>query len=152
MHKSEEITRLIHENLSIVVMFAFGERPAKYALQKHFKGEWKFLHQMIYQISEQRADRALLEMATQLRILDNSDQLAGNIKSSFGNVTQGDWTVTELYFRDMTNKIIHGSEFKWDSKEEYSPRIVVTSDDEKRWRHAQIEVQALMALGGMLMF
>jgi hypothetical protein len=52
----------------------------------------------------------------------------------------------------MTNKVIHGAEFQWEFKEEHSTRIIITSDDEKRWRYAHIEVKALMALGGMLMF
>lgn len=152
MHKSVEITKLIHENLSVVFMFAFGQPSARRVLQKHFEGGWKFLDRTIYEVSEQRADRALLEMATQLRILYDSDPGTEYIKHSFGKVVQGDGRITDLYFRDMTNKVIHGTNFEWDFAEENAPRIVIASGDVQRWREAQLNVTALMALGGMLAF
>ncbi len=152
MHKTAEIGRLIHENLNIIALFAYGQPEVKRALQTHFKGEWKYLHRTIYEAGEIRADRALLEMATQLRVLDDTENFGELFKSSFGLVTQVDWKPTELYFRDMTNKVMHGAEFRWELGKDDGPRVVITPHDEKRWRFAQVEVNALMALVGQIVF
>jgi hypothetical protein len=152
MHDPALITRLIHENCSTVIMFAFGQPPARDALTSKFKGEWKYLSKIIYEVSEQRADRALLELATQLRALDNKYDTAEVLQTVFGKVIQGDGSETPLYFRDMTNKIIHGAEFKWDFRDRAAPRIISIPSDPARWQRAEIEVVALMALSGQIMF
>jgi hypothetical protein len=152
MHDPAMITRLIHENCSTVIMFAFGQPPARDAVRSKFKGDWKNLSKMIYEVSEQRADRALLELATQLRALDNRDDVAEVLQTVFGKVIQGDGGETPLYFRDMTNKIIHGAVFKWDFRDRAAPRIISIPSDSARWQRAEIEVIALMALSGQIMF
>jgi hypothetical protein len=152
MHDPALITRLIHENLSIITMFAFGQPPAREALQRHFKGEWKYLSKMIYQVGEERADRALLEMATQLRILNKSEDVATGIQTIFGKVIQADGKETPMYYKDMTNKVIHASKFRWNFKIKTQPKIITESDDPARWQQAEIEVLALMHLGGQIMF
>src|SRR5471030_1720227 len=90
MHDPAKVTTLIHENMSVVVMFAFGEPPARDAMNR-FKGEWKYLSKMIYQVSEARADRALLEMGTQLRILDDREDITSSVKTVFGKVVNRGW-------------------------------------------------------------
>jgi hypothetical protein len=56
-----EITRLIHDNLWIVISFAFGRPTIARILNANFVGEWKYLNKTIYERAEIRADRALLE-------------------------------------------------------------------------------------------
>jgi hypothetical protein len=154
MHKTAEITRLIHDNLWIIASFALGQPVVARVVEKRFEGEWKFLWKTI-EYAEVRADRALLEMATQLRVLDDAQGLSKLYEKRkygpFGHVIQVDDTRTDLHFRDLTNKATHGSKYEWILEGE-DPKIIVHSDQPERWKHAEISVIALMALVGGLMF
>ncbi len=149
MHNTAEINRFIHENLSIVLTFAYSRPAIGGALQRRFKGDWKHLHTTIYEIGERRADRALLEMATQLRIIDDAEDFSSQFPHAFGKVVQADGSETPLYFRDMTNKIMHGAMFKWQLRTE-SPYVVINSARPDRWKIAHLEMEALMAFIGLL--
>ena len=99
MHKTPEITRLIHENLWLIISFAFGRSAITDFVDKRFLGEWKYLNKTIYERAEIRADRALLEMATQIRALDDAEKLNNYFlqtkRSPLGVVTQSDGTKTD---------------------------------------------------------
>lgn len=155
MHKTPEITRLIHENLWRVISFAFGRPAIIDFVDKHFKGEWKYLNKTIYERAEIRTDRALLEMATQLRALDDvenlNDYFAQTNSPPLGVVTQADGKKTDLHFRDLTNKIMHAARFEWVLSDRENPKIICHSSDESRWKTAEIDIRALMALIGGLM-
>lgn len=155
MHKTPEITRLIHDNLWIVISFAFGRPVISDFVDKRFKGEWKYLNKTIYERAEVRADRALLEMATQLRALDDAEKLNDyfvQTKSApLGVVTQVDGTKTDLHFRDLANKIMHAERFQWELSDRESPKIICHPSDEAHWKTAEIDIGALMALIGSLM-
>ena len=56
------LTRLIHENLSVLMNFAFARAPLE-ALVAKFQGEWKYLRKALFDISESRAEKACLELA-----------------------------------------------------------------------------------------
>jgi hypothetical protein len=53
------------------MLFAFGRPAVGKVLEQKFQGEWKYLRKTIYETGEVRADRALREMATQLRLQHN---------------------------------------------------------------------------------
>jgi hypothetical protein len=155
MHKkTPEITRLIHDNLWVVISFAFGRPAIAKFVDERFKGEWKYLNKTIYERAEIRADRALLEMATQLRVLDDTEKLSSyfaQVKPNpMGVVVQGDGSKTDLHFRDLTNKIIHAEKFEWQISGTHNPKVICHSNDVKRWKSAEIDLAALMALIGML--
>jgi hypothetical protein len=149
-----EITRLIHDNLWVVISFAFGRPAIAKFVDERFAGEWKYLNKTIYERAEIRADRALLEMATQLRVLDDAEKLSSffsQVKPQpMGVVVQGDGSKTDLHFRDLTNKIIHAEKFEWELSDPNNPKIICHSNDAKRWKSAEIDLTALMALIGML--
>jgi hypothetical protein len=154
MHKTPEITRLIHDNLWIIISFAYGQPVVARVVNERFLGEWKLLWKTI-EYAEMRADRALLEMATQLRVLDDAEGLSKLYRKMkyppFGHVIQVDDTRTELHLRDLTNKAMHGTRYEWRLEGE-DPKIIVHSDQPERWKYAEISVIALMWLGGGLMF
>lgn len=108
MHKTPEITKLIHENFWLVLAFAVSKPAVDDLLEKRFRGEWKYLRKSFDEKAEVRADRALLEMATQLRVLDDAERISekteGLVNDPFGCVIQEDGSVTDMYLRDMTNK------------------------------------------------
>lgn len=155
MHKTPEITRLIHDNFWIVLSFSFGQPVVSAVIRDRFHGEWKYLNKTVHERAEVRADRALLEMATQLRVLDDVEGLNESLKNSgigaLGEVTQSDSTKTPLYLRDMTNKIMHASFFKWDLSAPDDPKVVCLPHDGGRWKEARIDIIALMILMGALM-
>jgi hypothetical protein len=156
MHKTPEITRLIHDNFWIVISFAFARPVVGKVIEQRFKGEWKYLHRTVYELSEIRADRALLEMATQLRVLDDQNGLSDGFKETgmwpLGTVTQTDGATTDLHFRDMTNKIIHARSFEWNLSEPEQPVVICRSHNETRWTRAEISLVKLMGLIGSLMY
>jgi hypothetical protein len=156
MHKTPEITRLIHDNLWIVLSFAFAQPAVGKIINQKFAGEWKYLHKSVYQNAEIRADRALLEMATQLRVLDDAEDLDDVFqqegRAPLGIVVQADGGQTEMHFRDLTDKIMHGSQFEWRLCDPTHPKISVHSNEPERWQRAEISILALMGLVGGLMF
>jgi hypothetical protein len=153
MHKTPEITRLIHANFWTVLSFALARPAASRLIEERFGGEWKYLRRTIQQHAEVRADRALLEMATQLRVLDDAEGLSDYLRQAggqpLGTVTQADGSTTDLHFRDMTNKVMHAASFEWQFAEE--PSVVCYPRDPKRWKSAEIWLLPLMGFVGMLM-
>jgi hypothetical protein len=153
--KTPEITRLIHDNLWVVISFAFGQPAIAKFVDAQFKGEWKYLNKTVYERAEIRADRALLEMATQLRVLDDAEQLSSYFAQTkrppMGVVIQADDSKTELHFRDLTNKLIHSEKFEWQLSDPDNPKVICYSNDLARWKSAEIDLTALMALIGLLM-
>jgi hypothetical protein len=153
VHKTPEITRLIHENFWTVLSYALAQPVARKLMDERFKGEWKYLRKTIHTSAEIRADRALLEMATQLRVLDDAERLNDYFKQvgqiPFGSVTQGDGTITDLHFRDMTNKVMHAARFEWNLTED--PSVICYAHDSDRWLRAEIRLISLMGLVGQLM-
>ena len=71
---------------------------------------------------------------------------------SLGTVTQGDGSQTDLYFRDMTNKIMHAGGFSWELGNVKDPVVTCLSNDGVRWKDAQIKLVMLMAYMGGLGF
>jgi len=137
-------------------MFAFGQPAALRVINDNFKGEWKFLDKLVHEVSERRADRALLEMAVQLRALDDLNDLNTSYQQqkmpSLGKVVQGDNSETDLYFRDMTNEIMHAAGFSWELADLKIPKIVCLSNDGTRWKEAHINLVTLMMYLEGLMF
>ena len=158
MHKTPEITRLIHENFWLVMAFALSRANIDQLLEKRFHGEWKYLRKSFYELSEVRADRALLEMGTQLRVLDDEEDISDFLKQTkhhpFGTVTQCDGSVTEMHFRDVTNKIIHAGLFEWELSDPLAPKVIClpNAKEEGRWKKAEINLFLLAGLIGSLMF
>jgi len=153
------LTRVIHENMSVIAMYAFATPVLREVRRDVFKGEWKFLDQMLFEIPIPQIERAIIELGTMLRVLDNEQQLGDHLKGAesrnpgthrFGEVTKPDGTTEPLWFRDMTNKLIHAASYEWDFSDAKAPAIICRSADTSRWRSARIEVQALLQLTGGL--
>jgi hypothetical protein len=138
MHKTPEITRLIHENFWVVLSFAFGRPALSKVIEERFHGDWKYLNKTVYERAEIRADRALLEMATQLRVLDDAENLSaygwGVEPGVLGEVIQADGARTPLYVRDLTNKVMHAAYFKWDLSKPNDPKVNCLPHDPTRWK------------------
>jgi hypothetical protein len=64
---------------------------------------------------------------------------------------QADDNETELYFRDLTNKVLHSVDFKWDFTYPKKPVVTAATADLKRWKKATVSIVSLGALCGMFM-
>lgn len=156
MHKTPEITRLIHENFWTVMAFAFGRPVISRVIDDRFEGHWKYLDRTANEMGEIKADRALLAMATQLRVLDDAEGIDDTYKAAggraLGEVCQADNAKSQMYLRDMTNKVMHAASFEWDLSVPNEPKIICISNDPSRWKNARIEIVALMGMVGMLAY
>lgn len=129
MHKPEEIARIVRRNLEVVL--PFGQQSAV------TDGDM-----------EVQADHALVEIGTDLRLLDDMLGLAEQLRASgyppLGIVVQADGERLDLHFRDMTNKVMHAGRFDWRHGD--SPAVVCTPNGKDRWQSAELDLTALAAL------
>lgn len=152
---SQPLTHLIHENLSVLVTFAFSRTPLESLRDSKFKGEWKYLDRALFTVSEQRAERACLELATFIRLLDDDENVGGYLRQtgggSFGRVIKTGQPDEPLFIRDLTNKIIHAQQLNWDLTVHDNPKLICISRQPDRWFRAEVELVALAAFCGQLM-
>lgn len=152
---SQPLTDLIHENLSIVATFVFSRTPLESLRKTKFHGEWKYLDNALFTVSEQRAEKACLELAMFIRLLDDDENIAEYLRQtsghSFGRVMKKDKPDEDLYLRDLTNKIIHAHHLEWNLSTPDDPKLVCISRQPERWLRAEIEIAALAAFCGQLM-
>ena len=76
---------LIYENISIVMTFAFSRVQLETLRRTKFVGEWKYLDHALFDISEKRAARACIELATFIRLLDDQECLADYLSLTSSN-------------------------------------------------------------------
>jgi hypothetical protein len=151
MHRSEQLLDRVNEHLAEVLFFSMGRPVIEQRLGAVFEEGHIYdpLRNKIGIEAERRADRALLQMATQLRLFDDNEGLNEILKGlkpqPLGTVVQGDGKVTELFMRDMTNKVMHGAGFQWHLENADDPSVVCVSADEERWKSAEIKLLAVAA-------
>jgi len=109
MSPTQDLTRQLHENLWLVLSFAFGQPAVAKVVNDRFVGEFKYLWKTIDSIAEATANRALKDIGNQLRELDKRYPIPPTL--SVGSVIQEDRKKTELYPRDLANKIAHSLKF-----------------------------------------
>ena len=149
------LTRLVHENLSIIVDFCFSRRAVDEVMAS-FQGEWKYLRKTVYEISEARAEKAALELALFLRILDDREGISGYLNQTQSNIRYGRLIVEggpeqNLKMRDVANKIIHASHLEWSFSNPKEPILICHGQERERWIRAEIDIVEVAALCGQLM-
>ena len=156
MHAMElKITSLIHENFSIILTYAFSQVPLSQLREEKFLGEWKYWDKMCFEVSRIRANRAALELATHLRVLDEEEKIGEYLKTikheGLGDLEKKNGQVEKLDFRKVTNKIMHSKGFDWDFSDLKNPKLICMPTDEDQWIKAEISILALGRVCGMLM-
>jgi len=148
------LTQLIHENLSIVMSFCFSRQPLHELMKSKFEGEWKYLRKSLFAFSEQRAEKACIELAVFLRFLDDQEDISGYLaktsRRSFGLLVMKDKPTKRLKLRDVANKIIHASHLEWDLSAQHKPVLVCHSQKADKWTRAEVDIVALAAFCGGL--
>ena len=149
------LTQLIHENLALVMNFCFARGPLAALFAEKFKGEWKYLQKPLFEISEQRANKAALELAVYIRLLDDRDDISGYLKQtsdwSFGKLIIEGKPDQPLRMRDVANKTIHACTLEWDLSKPGNPILVCISQEKEKWLRAEVDVVTLAAFCGGLM-
>jgi hypothetical protein len=147
------LSSLAHENFSIVLTYAFSQRALGRMLEDNFRGEHKFLSKACFETSRQRAHRALLELATQLRVLDDAQSMDewDRRASAVGTVIKPDGVEQPMHLRDFTNKILHSAGFEWKFPDDASPTLICLPSDDQRWVRAEIPLVWLAALCSRIM-
>jgi len=150
------LTQLIHENLSVLMTFCFSRNQLEKLVETKFIGEWKYLRKGLFDVSEKRAEKACLELAMFLRLLDDEEKLSEYERHKTNPLNYGKLTFSEkpeqiIELRDVCNKIIHASGYQWDFSDEDKPKLVCTSREPERWVRAEIDIVNLATFCGELM-
>jgi|SRR6185437_2631427 len=160
MRQDIRLTTLIHENMAVVMTFAFSREPLIALMSTHFHGEWKYLRKFVFEIPEERATRAAVELAAFFRLLDDDQKLAGYLKEvspwrSFGTVFDQQGDRSDLLMREVANKIIHSANLEWDFSSPKNPKLVSYASQEQQprynWTRAEIRIVDFAAFCGELM-
>jgi hypothetical protein len=150
------LSHLVHENLSVVMCFVYSRRPLEKMVEEKFAGEWKYLNKALFDISEQRVEKACLELALFLRLIDDEEKITDYISSfgspsSCGRLIKKDGSEVTLPFREVANKIIHAARRTWDIPETGTPLLICESREEERWVRAEVDILRLASFCGQLM-
>jgi len=94
------LTKLIHENLSIIMCFAYSQVALRKMRSERVAGEWKYLDKVMFSVSEERATRACLEFALFLRSFDDGEGVSKYIEQSSLN------NCGNLFFKNGTTKAL----------------------------------------------
>jgi hypothetical protein len=140
--------------MSILMTFAFSREPLRRLIENGFLGEWKNLQETVFYMSEQRAEKACLELAIFLRYLDDEEGLSKYVEArvnfSFGRLILRGGAAEQLKLRDVANKIIHAAALEWDFSDPGRPKLVSLSRETERWERAEIDVVSLASVCGNL--
>lgn len=155
-HFSLPLTRIIHENLAVIMTFCYSHNSLAELMNSKFQGEWKYLNKCLFDLAPQRAIKACYELALFLRILDDEENMKALLeemgtKPNLGTLVMKDATHRELTFRDAANKIIHSSSLEWNFKQEDCPILVCLTRNEEQWIRAEINIISLAAFCGQLL-
>ena len=135
--------------------FAFSRGELEKLIENSFRGEWKYLNKALFEVSEQRAAKALIEIASFIRLLDDQDDISGYLKQtgghSFGLVIKEGKDDEVLYLRDLTNKIMHAARYEWNFSDPDNPSFICYSSKPERWGKAKVELVKVASFCGQLM-
>jgi hypothetical protein len=136
--------------------FAYSHKPLKKLVEDNFMGEWEYLHKALFDMPVKRAEKACLELALFLRILDDDENITGYQKTfklglNYGRLFLKNGTDKILTFREVANKVIHSSRIEWDFTKKEDPILVCYTRDEEKWVKAEVNIIAIAALCGQLM-
>lgn len=136
--------------------FAYSRKALNELVERKFFGDWKYLHKALFDVSVQRSEKACLELALVLRILDDEwnvteyETRSGN-PHDCGKLILKDGTEKALPFREVANKVIHASGLAWEFHKAPDPLLICHSRDEEKWLRAEVNIVSLAAVCGMFM-
>ena len=150
------LTRLVHENLSVIMTFAYSQRPLAGMMERSFRGSHKYVEKALFGLSAARAEKACLELALFLRMVDDEEKIteyyaATKNAPNCGKLIMRKGPEKNLPFREVSNKIIHAARIEWDLMREPDPALICHSRDTEKWLRAEVDLVALSFVCGRLM-
>jgi hypothetical protein len=151
------LTRLLHDNMAIVVSFVFSQASIKRLLKESLMDYWRHVENFSYVVPRRNAIRACLEIAVLIRLIDDKHKITDALEKleirNFGVVYRTDETTAVLSLRELTNKIIHAEDLSWDLFDEGAPKLICTSSDDQkrrfRWTRAEVDIGHLIIFCGL---
>ena len=105
------LTRLVYDNMAIVVTFVYSQEPINRLLKEPFRDFWQHVENFSYEVPRRNAIRACLEIAVLIRLIDDQHKIANFLDRHklrhFGVVYRTDETTAPLHIRELTNKILN---------------------------------------------
>jgi hypothetical protein len=149
------LTRLVHENLSIVMCYAYSQARLTKMMNEKSEGAWKYLNKALFDISAQRAEKACLELALFLRTVDEEENISAYHTATknapvCGKLFMKDGSENPILFREFANKVIHASGFEWDVLGDSDPKLICHTRDKEKWLKAEIDLVAISFVCGQL--
>jgi hypothetical protein len=147
------VTKVIKENLSVVMMFAYSQPPLREFRRGNFAGNWPYVDEVLFTIPEQLATRALIELVLLFRTLDDQEDIDdGSLGATFGKLDLKNGNVQPLTIREVANKTIHAKKIEWVFADPERPILKTTAYDNARekWAHAEIDINTFAVGCGML--
>lgn len=81
-------------------------------VQDKYLGEWKYLNKALFEISGEKATRALLELGLYILVIDDDERFTNFCGDAvYGELVDADGFKTPLRARDVANKIIHAERY-----------------------------------------
>lgn len=149
------LSRLVRENISILMAFAFSQPALQAMVTKTFQGQWKYLNETLFDFSAERAEKACIELALFLRMLDDEEDLSKSVKEAghrgFGTLLLPNQETKRLSLRDVSNKIIHANRLTWSFSTPDRPTLVCEAQQKQEWTRAEIDIVAVAGVCGHLM-
>ena len=149
------LSRIVRDNVCIVMTFAFSQPALRAMVDKTFQGQWKYLNETLFDFSAERAEKACIELALFLRMLDDEEKLSHYVKEGghpgFGKLELPDQTTAVLSLRDVSNKIIHAKSLRWSFATPDRPKLICDAQEKQKWTRAEIDVVAVAGVCGHLM-
>ncbi len=136
--------------------FCFSRASLERLIDTRFRGEWKYLRKGLFEVSERRAQRACLELAMFMRLLDDGEGLSKYLRQTesklkFGRLIMKDSSSRDLGLRDVANKIIHASTVSWNLQSLDEPVLICVGEDTEKWERAEVDIVSLASYCGELM-
>jgi hypothetical protein len=117
-------------------------------MDANFQGEWKYLNKALFEMSAARAEKACLELALFLRMLDDEEKISDyhtatkNIPDC-GKLIMKDDKEEILTFREVANKVIHSSRLEWEFVKYPDPTLICHGSDKEKWIRAEVNIVAV---------
>ena len=157
----EATTAVIHENLGLVLTFAFSWHALRAYGGWLSARRWYASDAVLRELPQQRATRAIIELAVMFRALDDARNIATDPYVAthpsplrYGDLSMVDGTIEPLALRDVTNKIVHAERIEWDFANVQGPCIVchapAADHAGHRWIRATVYIRSFAAVCAVL--
>jgi hypothetical protein len=158
-----EAAGIIHDNLGIVLTYAFS-----WSALDDYRGwlrahQWQVSDRVLLELPEQRATRAIIELAVMFRALDDVREITKDpyvtthpyvvyhpSKEIYGKLYGLSREPEPLPLGEVPNKIIHANSIEWSFSNPKEPLIICHALESEtrryKWTRAEVFVKAFAAV------